>query len=88
MFCCFNAVVWSFLSLRQKHAFETDQNKLKPVVLIAVGILVCIVFIVALIGVVKMLYPISSKFWSLRKEDRRETFPNSLSKRCSKIIRT
>ena len=55
MFRYFKAVVWSFLGLRQKHAFEMDQKKLKPIVLIAVGILVCVVFIVGLIGVVQIV---------------------------------
>ena len=48
------AVLWSFLGLREKHAFEADQRKLKPIVLIAVGILVCVV-VVALIGVVQIV---------------------------------
>ena len=55
MFRYLKAVLWSFLGLREKHAFEADQKKLKPIVLIAVGILVCIVFIVTLIGVVKIV---------------------------------
>ena len=55
MFRYFKAVVWSFLGLREKHAFETDQKKLKPIVLIAVGLLVCAVFIVALIGFVQIV---------------------------------
>ena len=55
MFRYFKAVFWSFLGLREKHAFETDQKKLKPIVLIAVGILVCVVFIIALIGVVQII---------------------------------
>ena len=49
------AVLWSFLGLREKHAFEADQRKLKPIVLIAVGILVCVVFVVTLIGVVQIV---------------------------------
>ena len=55
MFRYLKAVLWSFLGLREKHAFEADQKKLKPIVLIAVGILVCIVFIVTLIGAVKIV---------------------------------
>jgi len=55
MFRYLKAVLWSFLGLREKHAFEAGQKKLKPIVLIAVGILVCIVFIVTLIGVVKIV---------------------------------
>ena len=55
MFRYLKAVLWSFFGLREKHAFEADQKKLKPIVLIAVGILVCIVFIVALIGVVQVV---------------------------------
>ena len=55
MFRYLKAVLWSFLGLREKHAFEEDQKKLKPIVLIAVGILVCIVFIVVLIGVVQIV---------------------------------
>ena len=55
MFRYFKAVIWSFLGLREKRAFETDQKKLKPIVLIAVGILVCIVFIVVLLGVVQIV---------------------------------
>ena len=55
MFRYFKVILWSFLGLREKHAFEADQKKLKPIVLIAVGILVCIVFIVTLIGVVQIV---------------------------------
>ena len=55
MFRYLKAVLWSFLGLREKHAFEADQKKLKPIVLIAVGIMVCVVFIVALIGVVQIV---------------------------------
>ena len=55
MFRYLKVVLWSFLGLREKHAFETDQKKLKPIVLITVGILICIVFIVALIGVVQIV---------------------------------
>ena len=55
MFRYLKAVLWSFLGLREKHAFEADQKKLKLIVLIAVGILVCIVFIVALIGFVQIV---------------------------------
>ncbi len=55
MFRYFKAVIWSFLGLREKHAFETDQKKLKPVFLILVGVVVCLVFIVALIGVVQIV---------------------------------
>ncbi len=55
MFRYFKAVFWSFLGLREKHAFETDQKKLKPIVLILVGIFICFVFIVALIGIVQIV---------------------------------
>ena len=55
MFRYLKAVLWSFFGLREKQAFEADQKKLKPIVLIAVGILVCILFIVALIGVVQIV---------------------------------
>ena len=55
MFRYLKAVLWSFLGLREKHAFETDQKKLKPIILITVGILVSIAFIVALIGVVQIV---------------------------------
>ncbi len=55
MFRYLKAVLWSFFGLREKRAFEADQKKLKPIVLIAVGILVCIVFIVVLIGVVQIV---------------------------------
>ena len=55
MFRYLKAVLWSFLGLREKHAFKADQKKLKPIFLIAVGIVVCVVFIVALIGVVQIV---------------------------------
>ena len=54
MFRYLKAVLWSFLGLREKHA-EADQKKLKPIILVAVGILVCIVFIFTLIGVVQIV---------------------------------
>ena len=69
MFRYFKAVFWSFLGLREKHAFETDQKKLKPIVLIAVGILVCVVFIIALIGVVQIIA--SNQEQLLKSSERR-----------------
>ena len=69
MFRYFKAVLWSFLGLREKHAFEEDQKKLKPIVLIAVGIVVCVVFITALIGAVQIV--VSNQQQILESSERR-----------------
>ena len=43
------AVLWSFVGLRQAEASRTDAQSLNPVHVVLVGIAACLVFVVALI---------------------------------------
>jgi len=47
------AVMWSFLGIRKKSAYEEDVAKLNPVHVILAGILGAIIFIATLLVIVK-----------------------------------
>jgi len=51
------AVAWSFLGLRGKHAMERDVQQLKPLQVIAVGLLGVFVFVGALAALVHWIVP-------------------------------
>lgn len=51
------AVLWSFFGVRRSAAHEADMKNLKPVHVIVVGILAAGVFVMTLIGVVKLVVP-------------------------------
>ena len=50
----FKAVAWSFLGIRKRKDFESDQTTLKPYHLIAGGIIGVLVLIVVLMVAVKI----------------------------------
>ena len=52
-FATIKAVCWSFLGLRKKSAFEQDVAKLNPIHVIIAAVFVAILFVTALIFIVK-----------------------------------
>jgi hypothetical protein len=51
----FRAVFWSFLGVRRRADYESDTQKLKPQHVIAAGLVSALVFVLALVGLVKFL---------------------------------
>ena len=49
------AVLWSFLGVRSKEEFEQDKTQLTPVTLMAVGFVLCVVFVIALMIIVNLI---------------------------------
>jgi hypothetical protein len=54
-FDAFKAVFWSFLGVRKRSAYESDTQKLKPQHVIAAGLACAFVFVLLLLGVVKLV---------------------------------
>lgn len=51
------AVLWSFFGVRKRSAYEEDTEKLNPLHVIIAGILAAVIFVVALLLVVKLVVP-------------------------------
>ena len=51
----FKAVFWSFFGVRKRADYESDTQSLKPVHVIAAGLISAAVFVVALFSVVKWI---------------------------------
>ena len=51
----FKAVSWGFLGVRQRSEYEADTRRLKPQHVIAAGLAMAVVFVLALFGVVKLV---------------------------------
>lgn len=49
------AVMWSFFGVRKKSAYEEDTQNLNPVHVIIAGIIAAVLFVVALLMLVKMV---------------------------------
>jgi hypothetical protein len=49
------AVLWSFLGIRKKSAYEKDAAQLNPVHVLIIGVLAAIVFVLTLIGIIKII---------------------------------
>ena len=49
------AVLWSFFGVRKKSGYEEDVQKLNPVHVIIAGIIAAVLFVLALLMVVKMV---------------------------------
>jgi hypothetical protein len=49
------AVMWSFFGVRKNSAYEEDTQKLNPVHVIIAGIIAAVLFVLALLMVVKMV---------------------------------
>ena len=57
MWATVKAVAWSFLGIRRGRDFQTDISRLKPLHIIAVGGVACVLFVVILIAVVTWVVP-------------------------------
>ena len=49
------AVLWSFFGIRSKEEFEQDKTQLSPITLMAVGFILCVVFVIALMILVNLI---------------------------------
>ena len=49
------AVLWSFLGVRGKEEFEQDKTQLTPITLMAVGFVLCVAFVIALMILVNIV---------------------------------
>ena len=51
----FKAVFWSFFGVRKGSDYEADAKRLKPQHVIAAGIVTCVIFVLVLLGIVKLV---------------------------------
>ncbi len=51
----FKAVFWSFFGVRKKDDYEADTKRLTPQAVIAAGLVCAAVFVLILIGIVKLV---------------------------------
>jgi preprotein translocase subunit Sec61beta len=51
----FKAVFWSFFGVRKKAEYDKDAKQLTPQAVIAAGLLSALVFVLALVGLVKLV---------------------------------
>ena len=51
----FKVVAWSFIGIRKQSEFHTDGNSVKPVHVIAVGLLLALLFVLGLITVINLV---------------------------------
>ena len=49
------AVLWSFLGVRDRKEFEQDKTQLTPITLMAVGFVLCVIFVIALMILVNII---------------------------------
>lgn len=49
------AVLWSFLGIRRNAEYEKDTKRLTPQAVIGAGVFLAFVFVLALLGVVKLV---------------------------------
>ena len=55
MWNAFKAVFWSFFGVRKHSEYEADTKRIKPQHVIAAGLVSAIVFVLVLIGIVKLV---------------------------------
>ena len=55
MMDAFKAVFWSFFGVRKKTEYDKDAKQLTPQAIIAAGLVSALVFVLALIGLVKLV---------------------------------
>jgi Protein of unknown function (DUF2970) len=55
MMNAFRAVFWSFLGVRRNEEYEKDAKRLTPQAVIAAGIVLALVFVLTLLGIVKLV---------------------------------
>jgi len=51
----FKAVFWSFFGVRRKSEYDKDARELTPQAVIAAGLISALVFVLALLGLVKLV---------------------------------
>ena len=49
------AVLWSFLGVRSQEEFDQDKQSLNPLELLAVGFILCVVFVTTLMIIVNII---------------------------------
>lgn len=54
-FDAIKAVLWSFLGVRRRDAYQRDTQQLKPQHVIAAALVAALVFVLVLFGVVKLV---------------------------------
>lgn len=55
MMDAFKAVFWSFFGVRKKTEYDKDARSLTPQAVIAAGIVSAVVFVLLLLGIVKLV---------------------------------
>ncbi len=55
MIDAFKAVFWSFFGVRRRSDYESDARSLKPLDVIAAGLVAAAVFVLVLFGIVKLV---------------------------------
>ncbi|MBK6980763.1 MAG: DUF2970 domain-containing protein [Betaproteobacteria bacterium] len=55
MMDAFKAVFWGFFGVRRKSEYEADARRLKPQAVIVAGLVAAAVFVLAILGVVKLV---------------------------------
>jgi hypothetical protein len=55
MMDAFKAVFWSFLGVRKKTEYDKDAKRLTPQAVIAAGLVSALVFVLAILAVVKLV---------------------------------
>ena len=55
MIDAFKAVFWSFLGVRKNAEYEKDTKRLTPQAVIAAGLVLGLVFVLSLLGLVKLV---------------------------------
>jgi len=55
MMDAFKAVFWSFFGVRKRKEYDRDAKELSPQAVIAAGLVSALLFVLALIGIVKLV---------------------------------
>jgi preprotein translocase subunit Sec61beta len=55
MMDAFKAVFWSFFGVRKKSEYDKDAKSLTPQAVIAAGLVSALVFVLAILGIVKLV---------------------------------
>jgi preprotein translocase subunit Sec61beta len=55
MMDAFKAVFWSFFGVRKKSEYDKDAKQLTPQAVIAAGLVSALVFVLAILGIVKLV---------------------------------
>ena len=55
MMDAFKAVFWSFFGVRKKTEYDKDAKRLTPQAVIAAGLVMALLFVLAIFGIVKLV---------------------------------